>query len=501
MKKLLMTLICLFLALTQLPTLTTTAQSLPAEETLKPTAVSRANLSSYQDILTAYTNTLQQQPLEYEGNTLINPIAARNYKNIADSLTYALIDINSDGSNELVLKLNDNIFEIFTTSQGAIVQLFNLPTLTENSLSLYKNGNILLQVKKDDQFIHTLFLLKKNGKELEEIASYSSNSDKTTYHQVDKPDKKYTLEEFNAALGLDKTTLIKLNDIKWETLPVKNTVQTPSAPVATQPIQQTAGDYKYSVNLNDYGSLIFDKVAINAPSLYEIQHSNRTINIGYMRGSSSTLLHHYEVKNIPTTEIRIFSDDRSGIRTVKVNTQLTITGTVSGEASQFTGDTFYLFHNRNGGISLITPNYAGNITPDQVDVQLEYIARGIGSTPQTQTSTYTPSSQYSVAIDDYSTLNFSRGGSHFASINVSSRTISFNHATYRIELMDVPTTELHINSANGPSRNIKANSYFYLSHLVNGSSDSYLESASYYLFYNRDGGISLVVGDTEYVSY
>lgn len=82
MKKLLMTLICLFLALTQLPTFTTTAQSLLAEETLKPTAVSRANLSSYQDILTAYTNTLQQQPLEYEGNTLINPIAARNYKNI-----------------------------------------------------------------------------------------------------------------------------------------------------------------------------------------------------------------------------------------------------------------------------------------------------------------------------------------------------------------------------------------------------------------------------------
>ena len=31
----------------------------------------------------------------------------------------------------------------------------------------------------------------------------------------------------------------------------------------------------------------------------------------------------------------------------------------------------YIFYNNQGEISLITPNYAGNVTQDQIDVMLE----------------------------------------------------------------------------------------------------------------------------------
>ena len=33
----------------------------------------------------------------------------------------------------------------------------------------------------------------------------------------------------------------------------------------------------------------------------------------------------------------------------------------------------YLINNKNGGLSLLTPNYAGNVEPGQTDVMLEAV--------------------------------------------------------------------------------------------------------------------------------
>lgn len=79
-------------------------------------------------------------------------------------------------------------------------------------------------------------------------------------------------------------------------------------------------------------------------------------------------------QRIPTKEIRVFSADDSGIRNVAVNTMLTTGSLLSGESrTQTENGTFYLFYNNQGGISLATPNYAGNVASENTDVLLEVL--------------------------------------------------------------------------------------------------------------------------------
>lgn len=69
--------------------------------------------------------------------------------------------------------------------------------------------------------------------------------------------------------------------------------------------------------------------------------------------------------DIPTKQIRVFSADSSGIRTVSVNTEVTI------QFPEANHDNFYLFRNRAGTISFATPNYAGNVDQKDADVMIE----------------------------------------------------------------------------------------------------------------------------------
>ena len=75
------------------------------------------------------------------------------------------------------------------------------------------------------------------------------------------------------------------------------------------------------------------------------------------------------VTTIPTKEIRVFSHTDNSIRTVKVNTQLTL----AKGSGQYLNDTLYLIANNQGGLSLLTPNYAGNVPQEQQDVMLEAV--------------------------------------------------------------------------------------------------------------------------------
>lgn len=77
----------------------------------------------------------------------------------------------------------------------------------------------------------------------------------------------------------------------------------------------------------------------------------------------------YQLQSIPSKEIRIFSADQSGIRTVQVDTRINLLGL--REDAGYSND-FYLFINRQGKLTLVTPNFAGNVSPDESDVMLEY---------------------------------------------------------------------------------------------------------------------------------
>lgn len=81
-------------------------------------------------------------------------------------------------------------------------------------------------------------------------------------------------------------------------------------------------------------------------------------------------------EEIPTTPIRVFGASNNAVRTVKVNTRIHIEGLKSGDSSEIdTAGDLYAFKNRDGGISIATPNYAGNVEPDEYDVMQEIVHR------------------------------------------------------------------------------------------------------------------------------
>ncbi|OSH10215.1 lipoprotein [Enterococcus faecalis] len=121
---------------------------------------------------------------------------------------------------------------------------------------------------------------------------------------------------------------------------------------------------------------------MNVPTSITLENLNstptatfRTKLFGAENDQVKEAINKYElsINTIPTKEIRIFSAADNSIRTVKVNTELILGTNISSNDEQNRSGTLYLFNNKNGSISLITPNYAGNVTDDQKDVMLEVI--------------------------------------------------------------------------------------------------------------------------------
>lgn len=130
----------------------------------------------------------------------------------------------------------------------------------------------------------------------------------------------------------------------------------------------------YAVDVTQFSSpATFNLRGVNVPPSITLQNNGGTTVTFASRQSNSGDQFAAQVDTIPTKEIRVFSQDGSGIRTVKVNTQITLTQHLSGTGGQDQNNVMYLINNKNGGLSLITPNYAGNVEPDQMDVMLEAV--------------------------------------------------------------------------------------------------------------------------------
>lgn len=125
----------------------------------------------------------------------------------------------------------------------------------------------------------------------------------------------------------------------------------------------------YTVSLEGYNILTFGRAGMNIPTIVEFYLTDSSVNIGRAQDAS---LYYFIVENVPTKEIRIFSAIDNSVRTVKVNTQITIENLIDGDSSEHIGNIMYLYYNTNGTISLVTPNYAGNVMPEHADVMLEY---------------------------------------------------------------------------------------------------------------------------------
>lgn len=78
-------------------------------------------------------------------------------------------------------------------------------------------------------------------------------------------------------------------------------------------------------------------------------------------------------QQISPKNIRVFSADRSGIRTVNVDVEIDLTAVIMNKQASNLSGPLYLFINRSGTLSLATPNYAGNVPDDQRDVMIELV--------------------------------------------------------------------------------------------------------------------------------
>lgn len=128
---------------------------------------------------------------------------------------------------------------------------------------------------------------------------------------------------------------------------------------------KTESQMPYAVDLAKLDStLTFNLNGMNVPKTITLNQDG-TPSVTFPNDQKYTAT----IATVPTKEIRLFSHDGNAVRTVKVNTQITL----SGSDEQHNGEVLYLFNNANGGLSLATPNYAGNVSADQADVMLEAV--------------------------------------------------------------------------------------------------------------------------------
>ncbi|MCF6160225.1 MAG: hypothetical protein LKG79_08280 [Furfurilactobacillus sp.] len=140
------------------------------------------------------------------------------------------------------------------------------------------------------------------------------------------------------------------------------------------------GPYSVSTeSMNAIGS--FQYRGVNVPASLDLSFNNQsgagTATFTW-RGpdGSQPAVYNVMYEEIPTTPIRVFGASNNAVRTVKVNTRIHIEGLKSGDSSEIdTAGDLYAFKNRDGGISIATPNYAGNVEPDEYDVMQEIVHR------------------------------------------------------------------------------------------------------------------------------
>lgn len=218
-------------------------------------------------------------------------------------------------------------------------------------------------MKKTFSLIGTLTLVSlglltgcNNEKDTAQSTSELSQS------RVSTESKQSTTTQTTESSSLASSSTSKTSTTSQQSTDHSDATQTTASSVS-------ANEFPYAVDLSQYGpSLTFYFHGVYVPDAVTIQNTSPLI---ISIGDSAS--YEAQVDTIATKEIRIFSANDNGIRTVKVNTQLTFSKEITPNSNPDFNQNMYLFTNKKGGLSLITPNYAGNVSDDQRDVMLEVL--------------------------------------------------------------------------------------------------------------------------------
>lgn len=111
---------------------------------------------------------------------------------------------------------------------------------------------------------------------------------------------------------------------------------------------------------------------MNVPDAVNVNTANGTVTFD-SGGTQNVYSASYQ--EIPTRTIRVFSASDNSVREVQVNTEVVMGNLLEGDPNRngsLSGN-LYAFQNSNGGTSLATPNYAGNVPMDMTDVMIEVL--------------------------------------------------------------------------------------------------------------------------------
>lgn len=189
----------------------------------------------------------------------------------------------------------------------------------------------------------------------------------TPYYRESEPEVYYTQEEFEEMFGL--TEMLPLDPTGFDLYRIY--------PEETEEEEEETGYFDpelfpYGVDNLDLGEMAsFGLDSVNAPTHIDVDIVDGLLSTSY----DGELVNTYGVTfdYIPTIPIRVFSQSNPGeIKEVQVNSRITVNEIREGDRTEVVGQVFYVYYNDEGGISLATPNFAGNVEEEDMDVMLEY---------------------------------------------------------------------------------------------------------------------------------
>lgn len=166
-----------------------------------------------------------------------------------------------------------------------------------------------------------------------------------------------------------------------ETTPTGSS-STASASAEVSSITQTSTEtptvtngFPYAVDPKQFNTpTTFQFRGANVPASVTLENNNGQVTMtSTPKSGGEATVYTASIETIPTTTIRIYSYAGNAVRTVKVNTKINLLNKLSSANTPDEYGPLYVFENSNGGLSLITPNYAGNIYVDQTDIMLEAV--------------------------------------------------------------------------------------------------------------------------------
>ena len=344
---------------------------------------------SLEEVLTAYSKAVAAY--EAEGVEPEQPWIDPNVLLAVQeghSIEYVYYDINGDGKEELIFRLAPGMDE--TSSLFAVFALAEDESGVYPLVPLNANDNIWRGyiTQQNDLILAESDLFSPADNQRIQFAQMSKSNktldilDEFVYDGEDiyreyEPDFIFTQEEVWVQLGFNEENpsenLINLNDWNWATLEKFENVD-PETTTAenVETTAEEADEYPFAVDLStiEEGTLFYLD-GVNVPNVIELYPEEGFVVFIY-EGLEPAVFNASFVQEA-TMPVRTFNHGTPDIREVNVNTTIYVGDMFSGNNPDFAGDVLHLIYNNNGTVSLLTPNYAGNVELEDVDVMLEYL--------------------------------------------------------------------------------------------------------------------------------